>query len=79
MPAEFSYVGKVTPSFPFLDPRKTDLYSGGVTYWFSLVLYWHLMIKDYSIDILNWNAMQNAVKVEGMIIWFYLTLTNQNL
>ncbi|MEY3190177.1 MAG: hypothetical protein RIS10_294 [Pseudomonadota bacterium] len=36
--ADFSYVGKVTPSFPCLDPRKTDLYSGGVTYWFSLVI-----------------------------------------
>jgi len=30
MLAEFSYVGKVTPSFPFLDLRKTDLCGGGV-------------------------------------------------
>jgi hypothetical protein len=30
MLTEFFYVGKVTPSFLFLDPRKTDLYGGGV-------------------------------------------------
>ncbi len=51
MLAEFSYGGKVTPSFPFLDPRKNSR-----LWWFGKILgfpwlYWHLMIKGYRIDI----------------------------
>jgi sulfide:quinone oxidoreductase len=51
MLAEFSYAGKVTPSFPFLDPRK----SRWIWWWGKKVgfpwLYWHLMLKGYRIDI----------------------------
>lgn len=51
MLAEFSYGGKVTPSFPFLDPRS-NMY----IWWLGKImgfpwLYWHLMIKGYRIDI----------------------------
>ena len=51
MLAEFSYGGKVTPSFPFLDPRS-NLY----IWWLGKIigfpwLYWHLMLKGYRIDI----------------------------
>ncbi len=51
MLAEFSYGGKVTPSFPFLDPRKNR----GIWWWGKTTgfpwLYWHLMLKGYRIDI----------------------------
>jgi len=51
MLAEFSYGGKVTPSFPFLDPRENRW----IWWWGKKVgfpwLYWHLMIKGYRIDI----------------------------
>ena len=51
MLAEFSYDGKVTPSFPFLDPRKNHwIWWWGKTTGFPW-LYWHLMIKGYRIDI----------------------------
>jgi sulfide:quinone oxidoreductase len=51
MLAEFSYGGKVTPSFPFLDPRKSrSIWWWGKTTGFPW-LYWHLMIKGYRIDI----------------------------
>jgi len=51
MLAEFAYGGKVTPSFPFLDPRKNRwLWWWGKTTGFPW-LYWHLMIKGYRIDI----------------------------
>ncbi|MGR9014095.1 MAG: NAD(P)/FAD-dependent oxidoreductase [Gammaproteobacteria bacterium] len=51
MLAEFSYDGKVTPSFPFLDPRKSRaIWWWGKTTGFPW-LYWHLMIKGYRIDI----------------------------
>ncbi|MEY3808799.1 MAG: hypothetical protein RI893_1775 [Pseudomonadota bacterium] len=51
MLAEFAYGGKVTPSFPFLDPRK-NLF----IWWIGKIagfpwMYWHLMIKGYRIDI----------------------------
>ena len=51
MLAEFSYGGKVTPSFPFLDPRKNRF-----IWWLGKKigfpwLYWSLMIKGYRIDI----------------------------
>jgi sulfide:quinone oxidoreductase len=51
MLAEFAYGGKVTPSFPWLDPRK-NLY----IWWLGKIagfpwLYWHLMLKGYRIDI----------------------------
>jgi sulfide:quinone oxidoreductase len=49
--AEFSYGGKVTPSFPFLDPRKSRwIWWLGKTTIFPW-MYWHLMIKGYRIDI----------------------------
>jgi len=51
MLAEFSYGGKVTPSFPLLDPRKSRwIWWWGKTTGFPW-LYWHLMIKGYRIDI----------------------------
>ena len=51
MLAEFSYDGKVTPSFPFLDPRKSRaIWWWGKTTGFPW-LYWHLMLKGYRIDI----------------------------
>jgi sulfide:quinone oxidoreductase len=51
MLAEFAYGGKVTPSFPWLDPRK-NLF----IWWLGKIagfpwLYWHLMLKGYRIDI----------------------------
>ncbi len=51
MLAEFSYDGKVTPSFPFLDPRKNRfIWWWGKTTGFPW-LYWQIMIKGYRIDI----------------------------
>ncbi|MGZ8095341.1 MAG: NAD(P)/FAD-dependent oxidoreductase [Methylosarcina sp.] len=51
MLAEFSYGGKVTPSFPFLDPRKNRwIWWWGKTTGFPW-MYWHLMLKGYRIDI----------------------------
>jgi sulfide:quinone oxidoreductase len=51
MLAEFAYGGKVTPSFPFLDPRKNRyIWWLGKKIGFPW-LYWSLMIKGYRIDI----------------------------
>jgi sulfide:quinone oxidoreductase len=51
MLAEFSYGGKVTPSFPVLDPRANrSIWWWGKTTGFPW-LYWHIMIKGYRIDI----------------------------
>ena len=51
MLAEFAYGGKVTPSFPFLDPRKNRfIWWLGKTTGFPF-LYWHIMLKGYRIDI----------------------------
>lgn len=51
MLAEFSYGGKVTPSFPFLDPRQSrSLWWWGKTTGFPW-LYWYLMLKGLRIDI----------------------------
>jgi sulfide:quinone oxidoreductase len=51
MLAEFSYGGKVTPSFPFLDPRiSRSIWWLGKTTGFPL-LYWYIMIKGYRIDV----------------------------
>ena len=51
MLAEFSYGGKVTPSFPLLDPRENRfIWWLGKTIGFPW-LYWSLMIKGYRIDI----------------------------
>jgi sulfide:quinone oxidoreductase len=51
MLAEFSYDGKVTPSFPFLDPRENRfIWWWGKTTGFPW-LYWYIMIKGYRIDI----------------------------
>lgn len=51
MLAEFSYGGKVTPSFPFMDPRANRF-----IWWLGKKvgfpwLYWDWMIKGYSLDI----------------------------
>ena len=49
--AEFAYGGKVTPSFPFLDPRSNSyLWWLGKTTGFPW-LYWQLMIKGSRFDI----------------------------
>lgn len=51
MLAEFSYGGKVTPSFPYLDPRKNRfIWWWGKTTGFPL-LYWQIMLKGRRIDI----------------------------
>jgi sulfide:quinone oxidoreductase len=51
MLAEFSYDGKVTPSFPMIDPRANRfIWWWGKTTGFPW-LYWHLMLKGYRIDI----------------------------
>ena len=51
MLAEFSYGGEVTPSFPFLDPRKNSrLWWLGKLFGFPW-LYWKVMIKGYEFDI----------------------------
>jgi len=51
MLAEFSYGGAVTPSFPFLDPRKNRaIWWWGKTTGFPW-LYWSIMLKGYRIDI----------------------------
>lgn len=51
MLAEFSYGGKVTPSFPLLDPRKSRwIWWWGKTTGFPL-LYWQWMLKGYRFDI----------------------------
>ncbi|MCD2451399.1 NAD(P)/FAD-dependent oxidoreductase [Methylicorpusculum oleiharenae] len=51
MLAEFSYGGKVTPSFPILDPRQNRfIWWWGKTTGFPW-MYWHLMLKGYRIDI----------------------------
>jgi sulfide:quinone oxidoreductase len=51
MLAEFAYDGRVTPSFPWLDPRKSRwIWWWGKTNGFPW-LYWHLMLKGYRIDI----------------------------
>jgi sulfide:quinone oxidoreductase len=51
MLAEFAYGGKVTPSFPLLDPRENRfIWWIGKTIGFPW-LYWSLMIKGYRIDI----------------------------
>ena len=50
MLAEFSYGGKVTPSFPIMDPRKNRR----LWWWGKIVgfpwLYWQLMLKGSRID-----------------------------
>ena len=51
MLAEFAYGGKVTPSFPLLDPRKSRF-----IWWLGKImgfpwLYWHIMLKGLRIDI----------------------------
>jgi len=49
--AEFSYGGKVTPSFPFVDPRKSRwIWWLGKTSIFPW-MYWHLMLKGFRFDI----------------------------
>jgi sulfide:quinone oxidoreductase len=49
--AEFSYGGKVTPSFPFVDPRKSRwIWWLGKTTIFPW-MYWHLMLKGFRFDI----------------------------
>jgi sulfide:quinone oxidoreductase len=51
MLAEFSYGGKITPSFPLLDPRKPrSIWWWGKTTGFPW-LYWDFMLKGYRLDI----------------------------
>ncbi len=51
MLAEFAYGGKVTPSFPFLDPRTNSrLWWFGKTFGFPF-LYWQIMIRGIRFDI----------------------------
>lgn len=49
--AEFSYGGKITPSFPIVDPRKSRwIWWLGKTTIFPW-MYWHLMLKGFRFDI----------------------------
>ncbi|MBK8816641.1 MAG: NAD(P)/FAD-dependent oxidoreductase [Methylococcaceae bacterium] len=65
MLAEFSYDGKVTPSFPFLDPRKNRfIWWWGKTTGFPW-LYWHLMLKGYRIDIPHLESYAKKFMNEG--------------
>ena len=49
--AEFSYGGKITPSFPFVYPRKSRwIWWLGKTSIFPW-MYWHLMLKGFRFDI----------------------------
>lgn len=60
MLAEFSYAGKVTPSFPWLDPRKNRfIWWLGKTTGFPW-LYWDIMLKGYRIDIPHSEAYAKA-------------------
>jgi sulfide:quinone oxidoreductase len=51
MLAEFSYAGKVTPSFPWIDPRANRYLWWLGKIWGFPWLYWHIMLKGYRIDI----------------------------
>jgi hypothetical protein len=64
MLAEFAYAGKVTPSFPFLDPRTNSrLWWFGKTFGFPW-LYWHIMVicVDEIQGLMNMKSgLQSAV------------------
>ncbi len=65
MLAEFAYDGKVTPSFPFLDPRENrSLWWWGKTTGFPW-LYWHIMIKGLRIDIPHLESYAKKFMGEG--------------
>ena len=51
MMAEFSYGGEVTPSFPFLDPRKNRPMWMLFKRYGLPFLYWKIMLKGRRIDI----------------------------
>jgi sulfide:quinone oxidoreductase len=51
MLAEFSYNGEVTPSFPFLDPRKNRYIWWWVKRHGLPWLYWKIMLKGRRIDL----------------------------
>lgn len=51
MLAEFSYDGKITPSFPFLDPRKSRFMWWVFTKFALPILYWNVMLKGHRIDL----------------------------
>ena len=51
MVAEFAYGGKVTPSLPIMDPRKSCWFWWmGKTFGFPW-MYWQLMLKGYRLDV----------------------------
>jgi sulfide:quinone oxidoreductase len=65
MLAEFAYDGKVTPSFPFLDPRENRyIWWWGKTFGFPF-LYWHIMIKGLRIDIPHLEGYAKKFMKEG--------------
>jgi sulfide:quinone oxidoreductase len=65
MLAEFAYDGKVTPSFPFIDPRENrSLWWWGKTFGFPF-LYWHIMIKGLRIDIPHLESYAKKFMKEG--------------
>lgn len=64
MLAEFAYDGKVTPSFPLLDPRKNRfIWWLGKTTGFPW-LYWSLMIKGIRFDIPHLESYANRYMKE---------------
>jgi sulfide:quinone oxidoreductase len=65
MLAEFAYDGKVTPSFPFLDPRENRyIWWLGKTCGFPF-LYWHIMVKGLRIDIPHLESYAKKFMKEG--------------
>jgi sulfide:quinone oxidoreductase len=65
MLAEFAYDGKVTPSFPFIDPRENrKIWWLGKTCGFPF-LYWHIMIKGLRIDIPHLECYAKKFMKEG--------------
>jgi sulfide:quinone oxidoreductase len=62
MMAEFSYGGKVTPSFPYLDPRANRYIWWLMKKYGLPILYWDYMLKGY-----DWDLPSKASYAEQMV------------
>lgn len=66
MLAEFSYDGRVTPSFPWLDPRENRyLWWIGEKYLLPS-LYWDYMLKGVSFDLPHKESLRGAFTRGGV-------------